>query len=168
MFYGVLLKMKKIICHIEKCLSCRSCELACATAHSQTQELRSALKEEDLPKHRVQIQYIDNKGELQRVRALAVQCRHCEEALCAQACIAGGIYKDPESGNTVMDPDKCVGCWSCIMICPVGAIIKDDSGKKALKCDLCISRETPACVEACPTHALVVIEEAGENAPNLE
>jgi len=157
--------MKKIVCHIQNCLSCRSCELACATAHSRSKVLHEALREEDLPKHRVRIEYVDEKGELQRVRAIAVQCLHCEEAFCAQACITGGISKDVATGATVMDPEKCVGCWSCIMVCPVGAVVKDEMKKHALKCDLCPDLDSPACVAACPTGALVFFDE-DEAAPD--
>jgi anaerobic carbon-monoxide dehydrogenase iron sulfur subunit len=151
--------MKKIVCQIQNCLSCRSCELACATAHSQSKELEAAMREKDLPKHRVRIEYLDEQGDLRRVRAIAIQCRHCKEALCAQACITGGIAKDPETGDTVMDPEKCVGCWSCIMVCPVGAIVKNEKGDLALKCDHCTDLDTPACVSACPTRALVYFDE---------
>jgi carbon-monoxide dehydrogenase iron sulfur subunit len=64
------------------------------------------------------------------------------------------MYKD-EEGFTRHDADKCVGCWMCIMVCPFGAISRQES--VALKCDLCPDREDSfACVEACPTNALFV------------
>jgi carbon-monoxide dehydrogenase iron sulfur subunit len=44
------------------------------------------------------------------------------------------------------------------MICPFGAIRMDEERGKAVKCDLCPERETPACVEACPNRALVFEE----------
>lgn len=151
--------MKKIVCRIQDCMSCRSCELACAVAHSQSQNLIGALQEEKLPQQRIRIEYIDGAGTLQRTRGIAVQCRHCQDALCVQACIAGGIRKDEKSGETVMDPSKCVGCWSCVMVCPVGAIVVDEKGHRALKCDHCHDLPEPACVTACPTGALLFLEE---------
>ena len=42
----------------------------------------------------------------------------------------------------------------CVMVCPFGAIVMDIEEKNALKCDMCPDRDTPACVEACPTKAL--------------
>jgi carbon-monoxide dehydrogenase iron sulfur subunit len=147
--------MKKVYCQIQKCLACRSCELACAAAHSESKNLVGALQEEKLPKSRIRVQLIDEKGTLQRVRAIAVQCRHCEEPLCEQACISGGIRKDEQTGDIIVRLDKCVGCWSCIMVCPVGAIIKNENMHQALKCDFCPDLETPACIVACPTGALV-------------
>lgn len=151
--------MKQIFCLIEKCLGCRSCELACATAHSQSKNLVNAICEKELSKQRIHIELIDEKGNLQRTRAIAIQCRHCEEALCEQACISGGIRKDEKTGDIVVDVEKCVGCWSCIMVCPVGAIVKNEDVHQALKCDNCPELETPACINACPTGALVFDEQ---------
>ena len=39
-------KTKKLYYDVKKCLGCRSCEIACAVAHSQSKELFKALKEE--------------------------------------------------------------------------------------------------------------------------
>lgn len=146
--------MKKIYCTIQKCLGCKSCELACAAAHSEAKELLAAAKDKNLSKPRIRVECIDEKGEVHRVRAIAVQCRQCEDPACAQACIAGGIRKDEETGEIVVNLEKCVGCWSCIMVCPVGAITKDEELKQALKCDHCHDLDTPACIVACPTGAL--------------
>ena len=151
--------MKQIFCHIQKCLGCRSCELACATVHSQSKILVKAIREKVLPKHRIHIELVDEKGSLHRVRAIAIQCRHCEDAFCAQACISGGIRKEKSTGDVIVDPQKCVGCWSCIMVCPIGAIVKNEDYNKAVKCDHCPDLETPACVAVCPTHALVYCEQ---------
>ena len=139
--------MKRIFCEIEKCLACRSCELACAAAHSPRRP-------------RIHVEAIDERGTLQRVRAIAIQCRHCEEPACALACISGGIRKDDETGEIIVNLEKCVGCWSCIMVCPIGAIKRNQDMHQALKCDRCPDLETPACIIACPTHALVLYEDA--------
>ncbi|MCP5106627.1 MAG: 4Fe-4S dicluster domain-containing protein [bacterium] len=152
--------MKKIYCKIQNCLACRSCELACAAAHSDSKALVKAIKEKQLSTSRIHVESIDEKGTLQRVRAIAVQCRQCEDALCEQACISGGIRRDEKTGDIVVNLDKCVGCWSCIMVCPVGAIVKNDETHHALKCDQCPGLDTPACIIACPTGALVLDETA--------
>ena len=150
--------MKKVYCQIEKCLACRSCEIACAVEHSQSKKLIDSIRESPSIKSAIRIQLIDKKGKLTRTRAIAVQCRHCEEPLCVQACISGGIYKS-SSKDIIVNPEKCVGCWSCIMVCPYGIIVQNEETKRILKCDHCPELDTPACVSACPTKALIFCEE---------
>jgi carbon-monoxide dehydrogenase iron sulfur subunit len=150
--------MKHIICQIEKCLGCGSCELACAVEHSQSRRLVEAIREAVLPKQRIRVELIDDSGAGHRYRTLALQCRHCEDPVCVQACISGGIHRDEKTGDVLINPERCVGCWSCIMVCPFGVIVKHEGLHRALKCDHCPDRESPACVEACPTNALIYCE----------
>jgi carbon-monoxide dehydrogenase iron sulfur subunit len=143
--------MKRIFCRIEKCLACRSCELACAAVHTPYRP-------------RIHVQAVDEKGRLHRVRAIAIQCRNCSDPACAIACISGGICKDKRTGDILVNLDRCVGCWSCIMVCPVGAITRYELGHQILKCDHCPDLDCPACITACPTRALVLRDdEATEN-----
>jgi NADPH-dependent glutamate synthase beta subunit-like oxidoreductase len=41
---------------------------------------------------------------------------------CERACRFSAIRMDPESGLPVFDPERCVGCGSCIQTCPKGII----------------------------------------------
>ena len=76
--------------------------------------------------------------------SFAMQCRHCEDAPCLEACITGAMHRDEETGAVLCDEDKCVGCWMCVMVCPFGAIQRNVSGRKAAsKCDLCYGEEMP-------------------------
>jgi len=54
--------------------------------------------------------------------------------------------------------EKCIGCWTCIVACPYGVLIRDLNNKTVIKCDLCPGREIPACVVNCPNEALVYVE----------
>jgi carbon-monoxide dehydrogenase iron sulfur subunit len=160
--------VKRIYCQIDKCLSCHSCEIACAVAQSKSKELITAISEDPLPLQLIKVEYIDEKGKVNARRSIAIQCRQCEDPVCYQACIAGGIYKDKKSGKIISEPEKCVGCWSCIMVCPFGVIIQNDKDHMALRCDLCPDEEIPPCVTACPTHALVYCEAGEINKEHLE
>ncbi|MGE5576303.1 MAG: 4Fe-4S dicluster domain-containing protein, partial [Syntrophothermus sp.] len=73
------------------------------------------------------------------------------------ACMTGAMHFEPD-GRVVNDPDRCVGCWMCLMVCPFGAITTQQQPKLALKCDRCPDLSQPACVSACPTHALTFAE----------
>ncbi|MFH1868360.1 MAG: 4Fe-4S dicluster domain-containing protein [Candidatus Omnitrophota bacterium] len=140
-------KSVKIYCDIRKCISCRTCELACATEHSQSKDLEKAVFEAPMPKKRVKVSAVEDKS-------ISVHCQHCEDAPCVTACMSGALRKDKKTGATLQDKEKCVGCWMCIMSCPFGAIARDIENHIALKCDLCPDRDDYACVAACPTGAL--------------
>jgi carbon-monoxide dehydrogenase iron sulfur subunit len=70
------------------------------------------------------------------------------------ACISGAISRTDE-GVVFTNVDKCIGCWTCVMVCPYGVIGRHMEEHKAYRCDRCPDRQSPACVDACPTKALV-------------
>jgi len=137
----------KIFCDMRKCVACKTCELACAAEHSKSKDILLAVSEEPLPKKRRKVSGIDDK-------VISFGCQHCEDAPCVTACMSGAMYKDPATGETKHNKDKCVGCWMCMMVCPFNAIVRDVTDKVAVKCDLCPDRDDYACVVACPTNAL--------------
>ncbi len=138
--------MKEILIDIEKCMGCKSCEIACRVSHSQSKNLYTAIFEERLPQRRIYVEKIEDIP-------VPFNCRHCEDAPCVIACMTGALFKT-EDGLTMYDESICVGCFMCVMICPFGIINKNRYEKKIIKCDRCPDREIPACVEACPTKAL--------------
>jgi len=86
-------------------------------------------------------------------------CCHCEEAPCVRVCRTGALQQDPLTRIVTHDPDRCIGCWMCTMVCPYGVIGREWERRIALKCDRCPDRDIPACVAACPTRALIFAEE---------
>ncbi len=142
----VVAKGLKILCDVKKCVACKTCELSCAVEHSKSKDLSAAVSEFPLPKKRRKVLASLNK-------ALSVACQHCKDAPCVAACMSGAMHKD-ESGATIQDKNKCVGCWMCIMVCPFGAIDRRIEEKIAVKCDLCPDRDDYACVTTCPSGAL--------------
>jgi len=142
--------MGRIFCDLRRCLACRACELACAVEHSASKDLFQAVLREELPARRREVQPAPYGN-------ISLACHHCDPAPCVDACITGAMHK--EGGATLVDQERCVGCWMCVMACPFG-VITPSKLKVALKCDLCPDREGRegraryACVEACPTEAL--------------
>jgi len=148
--------MSKIIaCRIEHCLGCRSCEIACALAHSESKDLRGAVKEHPLPQRRVTVETAGAYG-------LPLQCRHCEDAPCMMICPSEAIQRKGKEGLVLIAQDRCIGCKLCVVVCPFGVIRLSRDGKAVVKCDQCIERteagDEPACVTACPTKALMFVE----------
>lgn len=147
-------KAKMIIVDVSRCLSCHSCEMACAVEHSASRKLEEALREEDAPVSRVHVGAVGTSG-------LPLQCRQCEDAPCVAVCPTGGLHREDENSPVCTNDDVCIGCRLCVIACPFGVITMDKSGKRAIKCDQCIERVqeggVPACVAACPTHALQFI-----------
>lgn len=88
----------------------------------------------------------------------AVSCRHCEEPLCVKGCITGAL--SVQDGVILFDHEKCVGCYTCILSCPYGAILPADGGGVVQKCELCLKNSCgkPACVACCPNNAIVYEE----------
>ena len=131
----------------ENCIGCRTCEVACMMSHQS-----SATPEAFTSRIRVV------KG---GTFTTAVGCHQCEDAPCANVCPTGAIHR--AAGAWLVEQARCIGCKSCMVACPFGAMQVRVVGDRvqALKCDLCMHREGgPACVEACPTHALRCIEPA--------
>ena len=139
--------MKEIFVRLDRCMGCRSCQLACATEHSTAKTLFGALAEAPRPRYRLYVERGDGRN-------VPLTCRHCDPAPCLEACIAGAISRD-DRGMVVHREDRCVGCWTCLMVCPYGVIGRKQEQRIAVKCDRCPDRDVPACVSACPTKALV-------------
>ena len=142
-----MVQPKEIFVNIDRCLGCRSCIIACAVEHSESKTLVGAVQEKIAPTSRMYVEWVEPNGKI------PIVCRHCEDAPCMFACISGAITRD-ENGVVITNEDKCIGCWTCVMVCPYGVIGRHLQRHKAYRCDRCPDRDIPACVNACPTGAL--------------
>jgi len=133
-----------------KCIGCRTCEVACVLAHSQDGSVEKLT--------------VANFCSRLKVMTTAkvttpIQCRQCEDAPCVKACPKKVLIQEDHSVQVVAN--ACIGCKSCIMACPYGAIeiaSVDTGGVEVIKCDLCRHHEGgPACIKVCPTKALYKI-----------
>lgn len=162
-----------VVADPNKCIGCRTCEIACVVAHS---------KENIFEMESSEIEFYPRLSVIKTAEVSApIQCRHCEDAPCANVCPEGSIIN--KDGVVYIDKSTCIGCKTCIVVCPLGAIdlvSEYDKGEKVVqqglkviesgklcfkdkmianKCDLCIGREKgPACAEVCPTSAFQIVK----------
>ena len=141
--------MKRVYVNEQWCLGCHLCEYNCAFANSGETDMVKALKDKPIYP-RV---HIEQSGDI----TYAVSCRHCKDPLCVKSCIAGAISK--QDGVVKIDKTKCVGCLTCVLVCPYGAVRQGETGA-ASKCELCLENSCgePACVKGCPNNAIVYEE----------
>jgi electron transport protein HydN len=147
----------------KKCIGCRVCEVACAVAHAD-REIKTVGNMDFSIKPRL---YLVKTPEV----TMPVQCRHCEDAPCLKSCPVSAIKE--KDNMIVIDEAGCIGCKSCMIACPFGAIelivsqqeyIRNDQddleakpGIVASKCDLC-GGSSPVCVDVCPRKALQYVD----------
>lgn len=143
--------MKVIMVDQEKCTGCHVCELWCANEiASESKRMPDSFFETPQPVPRV---FVEGKK-------FALQCRHCPEAPCLEACPNGTMRRDPETGLVFVHEPTCIGCWMCVMVCPFGVINPYSPMKVAVKCDRCRNMGYPICAEVCPTNAITLVERA--------
>lgn len=141
--------MKRVYVDEKWCLGCHLCEYNCAFANSGKKDMADALKNVKI-NPRIRVEEKDGV-------CFAVSCRHCVEPLCAKACISGAMRA--KAGVISVDGEKCVGCLSCVMACPYGAVFPGEDGP-VQKCELCLNNSCgqPACVAGCPNRAIIYEE----------
>lgn len=143
-----------IMADSQKCIGCRSCEVACVMAHNDEQHVLTPAQ--FIPR----ITVIKNAQQRS-----AVTCHHCESAPCLRSCPNGAIYQTEDA--VLVNQSRCIGCKSCVVACPFGTMqivltpmANQQVKATAHKCDLCHSRASgPACVENCPADALNLVSE---------
>jgi carbon-monoxide dehydrogenase iron sulfur subunit len=133
---------------VKKCYACLTCVVECAYARL------------GLPKHTPLSQVLSaSRVSVEAAGDLAVplRCMQCEDAPCMTVCPTGALYRRSPDEPVLIDKNLCIGCKSCMLACPIGAISLDSEGKAVQKCDMCIARlkkgELPVCVTSCPTEA---------------
>ncbi len=144
--------MRVIAVHLDRCTGCKTCELYCATERgSDGKTLLQAVQESPLPRARVRVEGANSLP-------IALQCRHCLNAPCLDACLTGALSREPKSNMVIVQEDRCIACWTCILFCPYGVIYPWPERGIALKCDRCVFMDHPVCVEVCPAKALELVE----------
>jgi molybdopterin-containing oxidoreductase family iron-sulfur binding subunit len=106
-------KNKKLamVIDLQHCTGCGGCAIACKSENNvQSGNVWAKVK-------------TITRGKFPNVGFVAIPtlCNHCENAPCVKGCPTGAMHKG--YGNITMhDPKKCIGCKTCMAMCPYDVI----------------------------------------------
>jgi formate dehydrogenase iron-sulfur subunit len=145
-----------------RCIGCRACEQACCEDNDfpipDVANDRALANPRDTSEERWTVvnRFETSAGEV----FVKKQCLHCWQPACAAACLTNAMFKTRE-GPVIWRESKCMGCRFCMVSCPfdIPKFEYHSANPRILKCDMCFDRlaegKRPACVDACPTDALM-------------
>jgi carbon-monoxide dehydrogenase iron sulfur subunit len=133
---------KTLVVNFEKCTGCRLCELVCSVKHDGIS---------NPARSRIKVVKWEEEG-----RYIPMTCQQCEDAPCQQACPMGAICREADFGTVMVDYNICIGCRTCVSVCPFGAMNYNMIDHKVFKCDLC--HGDPQCVRFCDVKAVEFVE----------
>ena len=149
-----------MVIDLQRCVGCGACSIACRNENNVSEGIYWSSK------------ITETSGTFPNVRYhyRPTLCNHCSNAPCVTGCPTKAMHK-LDNGITMHDPDKCIGCQTCLKSCPYAPhrTIWNPAANKATKCDLCVN--TPyfskkggpsgeqACVTTCPMKALKLVAE---------
>ncbi len=138
---------KMIIADPMKCTGCRTCEMVCSVKKmGMVNPARARI-------HVVRFE--------EQVLEVPMFCQQCESAPCLTSCPVKAIERDETLGVMKTNYDRCIGCRTCMMVCPFGATGYDPVARKVFKCDQCDG--DPTCVKFCETKALQYVDASMAN-----
>jgi formate dehydrogenase iron-sulfur subunit len=145
-----------------RCIGCRACEQACGREHGLTvpDVVNDGALEQERPTSETQWTVVNRYETSQGDVFVKRQCLHCWQPACAAACLTNAMEKT-KAGPVIWHPDRCMGCRFCMISCPfnIPKFEYHSWNPKIQKCSLCFERlqqgQKPACVQSCPTDALV-------------
>ncbi len=138
-----------------KCVNCRACVIACKRWNNLNGDV-SQTEPADLASNTWNV-VNTTKSSAGATIYVKEQCLHCLEPACVFGCPTGALKKY-DQGQVVIDPERCIGCRNCLMVCPFQIPKFDDVVGVSRKCWMCYNRSNiglpTACVESCPHDAL--------------
>lgn len=128
----------------ERCIGCKSCELACSLLnHGEMNPSKSRI---------TMISFTEGPSKLPY--HVPLTCRQCADAPCLDVCPVDAISRTKDTVKTVViNYEACIQCGKCGDACPFGAMLFDRDSGNPFKCELCGG--DPACASICPSEAIV-------------
>ncbi|CEG26538.1 4Fe-4S dicluster domain-containing protein [Bacillus sp. B-jedd] len=139
-----MFKRAGFLFNADDCIGCRACQIAC--------------KNENQTPAGINWRRVDK---LAQGQFITVSCNHCDSPECFRVCPQRAFTKRKD-GVVQIDENLCNGCQLCVSACPYGAPQYNEKTRKVSKCQMCFPRQDagllPACVEACTTGSLSLID----------
>lgn len=157
--------MKTFLLDINRCNGCYSCQIVCKDEHCDASWLPYAAPQPETGQFWMKVtEKVRGQVPVVKVTYTPTLCAHCAKAPCAGICPADA-FDIREDGLMVLLPEKCTGCMACVDACPIGAIYANTEASIAQKCTGCAHLldngwTVPRCVDACPTEALLYLEDS--------
>ena len=137
---------------LDSCTGCKACVVACHSLNGL----------DDAEAWRDVGFVIGGSRSTPYQQTVTTACHHCADPGCLNGCPVLAYEKDPVTGIVRHLDDQCIGCQYCILKCPYDVPKYNERLGIVRKCDMCQQRlgagEAPACVQACPTHAIKIIK----------
>jgi tetrathionate reductase subunit B len=137
-----------MVVDVRRCISCHACSVACKAENAVPLEVYNTWLK------------IVEKGQYPDAQRYVLPrlCNNCTNAICARNCPTRASYKR-DDGIVMVDQHRCIGCKYCIASCPYDVRYINPLKNIVQKCYWCSHRVdaglVPACVETCPTRALI-------------
>lgn len=142
------LKGKKLAMVIDRqrCTGCGACTIACKNENNVQAGFSWAYRK------------IKTTGKFPNVKYdyIPTLCNHCAKAPCVRVCPTGAMHKE-DGDITAHDPIKCIGCKSCMAMCPYGVISRNNKKTHSFW------RSDEELIKGCTDSARKVNEKVGGN-----
>ncbi len=139
-----MVKWAGFLFNADDCIHCKACEIACKNENQTPTGIQWRRVEKVAPE-----------------LYLSISCNHCDSPECFRVCPERAFTKRKD-GIVQIDEDLCTGCGLCVTACPYHAPQFNPETHKVSKCQMCYPRQDaglpPACVEACTTGALSIVD----------
>lgn len=154
---------QKVLVHdATLCTGCMRCMTTCSTSHfGSTSFTKSSIQ---IVRHEGHA--ITRMDEVDELIFLPMTCQQCDKPRCQEFCPARAISRDPRTNAMIINYSRCIGCRTCVAVCPFGAMRYDTIRKKVFKCDLCDG--DPQCAKFCPQEALKYVSKDVSNMPKID
>lgn len=134
------------------CIDCERCMKACVETNS-------------VPEYGYRTIILEKRRTLSageyETTFMPVLCNHCNRPPCVRVCPTTATWKDEKTGIVLMNPDRCIGCKTCMTACPYNARYFKEETRAVDKCNFCwdtrLSKgmQDTACMAACPADVRV-------------